>query len=81
MLLQSVLYISTFRKGPHLVLASEGPYSGLDNVKSNCQGNNNFEFPGYLTYLTHVLLIEENSLLRKTPRQIPCPLNPVLDIL
>ncbi len=36
------------------------------------KGNNNFEFLGYLTYLKHVLMIEEKNLDHKTPRKILC---------
>ncbi len=45
------------------------------------KGNNNFEFLGYLTYLNHVLKIEERICIAKHQEKAFAPLNNVLDSL
>ncbi len=45
------------------------------------KGNNNFKFLGYLTYLKHVLMIEENICITKHQEISFVPLNIVLDSL
>ncbi len=45
------------------------------------KGNTNFEFLGYLTYLKHVLIIEERICITKHQENSFAPLNIVIDSL
>ncbi len=45
------------------------------------KGNNNFEFLGYLTYLKHLLMIEERICITKHQEKSFAPLNIVCDSL